>query len=214
MLLELIYPNVCGICKKINKQSLCENCKKKMESITISKIDNYKNDNTKYFDKHGYLFKYDGQIRKLILDYKFEEKAYLYKTFSKMILDNKIICDFIMEYDMIIPVPIHKKRYYERGYNQSELIVNEIVKNCNNIYYDKKILIKDKNNITQSTLNKEERIQNVKNVYELKNKNIIKNKKILLVDDIYTTGNTVNECARVLKKENAHEIGVLTIAKD
>lgn len=212
MLLELIYPNVCGICKKINKQSLCENCKKKMECITISKIDNYKNDNTKYFDKHGYLFKYDGQIRKLILDYKFEEKAYLYKTFSKMILDNKIICNFIMEYDMIIPVPINKKRYYERGYNQSELIANEIAKRYKYIYKD--VLIKNKNNITQSTLNKEERIQNVKNVYELKNQSIVKDKNILLIDDIYTTGNTVNECARVLKKGNAHEIGVLTIAKD
>lgn len=183
-----------------------------MECITISKIDNYKNDNTKYFDKHGYLFKYDGQIRKLILDYKFEEKAYLYKTFSKMILDNKIICNFIMEYDMIIPVPIHKKRYYERGYNQSELIANEIAKRYKYIYKD--VLIKNKNNITQSTLNKEERIQNVKNVYELKNQSIVKDKNILLIDDIYTTGNTVNECARVLKKGNAHEIGVLTIAKD
>ena len=71
-------------------------------------------------------------------------------------------------YDIIGAVPIHKKRMKERGYNQSELIAKEIAKNIPNIKYGK-VLKKTKNNARQSELGKEERIQNVKNVYEIKN---------------------------------------------
>ena len=114
-------------------------------------------------------------------------------------------------YDIIGAVPIHKKRKDERGYNQSELIAKELAKSIPNLEY-KKILTKTKNNKRQSELNKEERIQNVKDVYEIQNKPIIKNKKIVLFDDIYTTGNTVNECSRVLKENGAKEVLAITLA--
>jgi len=76
------------------------------------------------------------------------------------------------------------------------------------------ILYKSKNIIAQSTLNKEQREENIKDVYALKNKKILSNKKVLLVDDIYTTGSTANECCRVLAEANTSKIGVMTIAKD
>ena len=75
-------------------------------------------------------------------------------------------------------------------------------------------LIKTKNIIEQSKLNKEDRAQNIYGVYELKNKQLVENKKILLIDDIYTTGSTVNECSRILRKANPEKIGVLVLAKD
>ena len=115
------------------------------------------------------------------------------------------------DYDIICSVPIHKKRMKERGYNQSELIAKEIAKNLTNTIY-KKVLKKIKDNKRQSELKKEERLQNVKDVYEIQNKQIIENKKIILFDDIYTTGNTVNECSKVLKENGAKEILVLTLA--
>lgn len=102
-----------------------------------------------------------------------------------------------------------------RGYNQSELIAKEIAKILQ-IKIDTKTLKKTKNNITQSTLNKEQREQNVIGAYTTKNTEKIKNKKILIFDDIYTTGNTVNECAKVLVQAgiSKNNIGILTIAKD
>ena len=115
------------------------------------------------------------------------------------------------KYDIIGAVPIHKKRINERGYNQSELIAREIAKSIPNLEY-KKILIKIKNNQRQSELKKEDRLENVKNVYKIQNRQIIQNKKIILFDDIYTTGNTVNECSRVLKENGAKEILILTLA--
>ena len=75
-------------------------------------------------------------------------------------------------------------------------------------------LIKTKNIIEQSKLNKEDRQQNIQGVYSIQNKKIITNKKILLIDDIYTTGNTVNECSKILQQANPKKIGILVLAKD
>ena len=117
------------------------------------------------------------------------------------------------KYDIIGAVPIHKKRKIERGYNQSELIAKELAKNIQGLEY-KKILIKIKNNQRQSELKKEQRLENVKDVYEIQNKQIIQGKKIILFDDIYTTGSTVNECSKIMLQAGTKKVGVLTIAKD
>ena len=126
----------------------------------------------------------------------------------------KKIVDFINNYEIILPVPIHKKRLNGRGYNQSELLAREISRKLKNIQFFNKLLIKTENNVAQSTLTKEERILNVKNIYKVQNNNLIKEKSIILLDDIYTTGNTVNECSRLLKENGAREIGIFTISKD
>lgn len=209
-LLELVFPNVCGMCGKIDKNSLCPKCKTKLKQITKAEI--IKNSN-KNFKAHAYLFKYSGIIREMILSYKFKDKSYLYKTFVEIIIKNKKICGFIEKYDIIISVPIHKKRMNKRGYNQSELIVKGIAKNLN-INRERNVLYKVKNNKSQSLLTKKDRLTNTKNVYKILESSKIKDKKILLVDDIYTTGSTVNECSKMLKKAGASEVAVLTIAKD
>lgn len=119
------------------------------------------------------------------------------------------------KYDIILIVPISKQRKKERGYNQSELIAKEISKIIS-VKIAKNKIIKIKNIQPQSTLNKQQRAENIKQAYKLKNVENIKNKKILIFDDIYTTGSTVNECARILNEAgiNRKNIGVLTIAKD
>lgn len=212
-ILDLIYPNVCGFCNTICKENLCNECEEKIQPKLLCNIDDYKNDDTKYFSKHLYLFKYD-EIRNKILDYKFNDKAYLYKTFSKIIIKNEKICGFLKKYDIIIPVPIHKKRRKARGYNQSELIVKEIAKKIDDIRLENNVLLKVQNTKPQSTLNKLERNENAKNAYMIKNADKIKNKSVLVFDDIFTTGNTVNECSRLLKLSGAKDIGIITLAKD
>ena len=160
-----------------------------------------------------YIFRYEGKIRKIIIDYKFNEKSYIYVTFVNFLLKNKKIFENIKNYDTIIPVPISKKRQKERGYNQSLLIARKIAEKTN-LELMNNCLIKTKNIIEQSKLNKEDRLQNIQGVYELTNRQLIENKKILLIDDIYTTGSTVNECSRILRKANPEKIGVLVLAKD
>lgn len=210
MILDLIYPNVCGFCKRINKENVCTKCRYELKEFELAKRRKYVDKN---FDEIAYLYRYDGIVRDRIIEYKFNESGYLYKTFSECLLKNKKIVNFIKNYDIIIPVPIHKKRKNKRGYNQTELIAKRIGKELG-IKIQTKILNKQKNTKPQSTLNGVERKSNLQNAYILKDEYKLKNKKILLIDDIYTTGNTVNECCRVLRHGQPKRIGVLIIAKD
>ncbi len=109
-------------------------------------------------------------------------------------------------------MPIHKIRKRQRGYNQSVLIARDLAKNIEGLKYEN-VLKKTVNNKKQSSLSKKERIENVKNVYEVKSREIILNKRVILFDDIYTTGATVNECKKVLKENGAKDVLILTLAK-
>ena len=215
--ISAIYPNICGVCGKINNESLCKKCELLLnEHAKFIIEENYKEE--KFFTKHLYIFQYEGIIRRMILNYKFNEKSYLYKTFVNFLLKNEKFFKILKSYDTIVPVPISVKRQKERGYNQSELIGNEIVKSLLEKEKSLKIecitscLIKHKNIAEQSKLNKEQRQKNIQGVYKLKNKEKLVNKKILLIDDIYTTGSTVNECCKILKKGKPKIIDVFAIA--
>lgn len=149
----------------------------------------------------------------MIIDYKFNEKSYIYITFVKILLKSKKMLENIENYDTIIPVPISGKRYKKRGYNQSYLLAKEICKYAN-LNLESNCLYKIKNNVEQSSLNGFDRQENIKGAYGLRNMQILNNKKILLLDDVYTTGATVNECAMILSRANPSKIGVFTVAKD
>ena len=91
-LLDIIYPNVCGFCGKINKKFLCDDCEEKFNSLLIYKEKIMKD---KYFEKHIYLSKYDGEFRNKILSYKFSDRSYIFKTFASLFLKNEKICEII-----------------------------------------------------------------------------------------------------------------------
>ena len=231
-ILDLLFPPTCEFCGKVGKY-VCDNCYKKVIYLELRKEE--KND--KFF-----MYKYDNEIRKLILKYKFEDKSYLCNFFADKILNSSEAVEFIKQYDIIIPVPLHKKRFLERGYNQTKevakIISNKINKNVlnkikanevdertigtNNIEKDTIKVIKLKNNVLkknkniapQSTKKVEARLSDVKNVFYVKNADKIKNKNVLIFDDIYTTGATASECKKVLMEAGAKKCGIMTIARD
>ncbi len=206
----MIYPQVCGICGKGKFTYLCKRCENRLNKIAIFGKDEYQD---KYFENHYYIFKYDDIIRSIIIDYKFNEKAYIYRSIAEFINKNKKVYSKLYFYDIIMPVPISKKRKKVRGYNQSLLIAKEMAK-IYDLKLKKNIIIKTKNNMAQSNLNKKDREANVVNAYKIIETKEITNKKILLIDDIFTTGATVNECSKTLKNAGAKKIDILTIAKD
>lgn len=207
-LFQILYPKQCLICGKLEQDIICSKCNNALK--IEAKIERY---NNKSFNKHLYIFKYEGKIRNLIIDYKFNDKPYLNEVFVKIILKNEKICRKIEKYDIIIPVPIHRRRKSERGYNQSELIARKLAENLR-IELVTESLIKQKNTLPQSALSRQQRKENVKEVYKIQNRQKIENKKVILLDDIYTTGATTQECSKILKQNGAKEILVLTIAKD
>lgn len=217
--MNIFYPPICGICGKFNSNHLCPKCNLILKNqAKFAKEKNQKQE--KYFENHLYIFQYQGIIRKTIINYKFKEQSYLYLTFVNFLLKNDFFFENFKSYDTIIPVPISPIRKKERGYNQSLLIAKELVRQIHqkypnsNIQLGLKYLYKFKNIVPQSTLNKQDRLENVKDVYQLKNGEQLKNKKILLIDDIYTTGSTVSECAKILSQAEVKKIDVFTIAKD
>ena len=212
--LDFIFPPTCGFCNKMGEGYLCQNCKQKItnSNIYFNQLDFYQNKDT-FIDEHFYLFSYTEPIREKILQYKFDDKAYLANTIYEFFMNNEKLYGFLKKYDIMIAVPISTIRKRERGYNQSELLARKISRLAD-IQLEKQVLKKQKSNQPQSSLNKEQRKENVKNVYKVQNELKISNKKVLLVDDIYTTGATVNECAKMLKQAGCKEVGVLTIAKE
>ena len=232
--LDFLFPPICGICLKKNNNWICNECYDKLNiNLKRFKINNKINGNidkkTKekvdekleekrskkyYINNVYYLFEYKDIARKKILDYKFNDQSYLAKMFSNIILKNEKICKLLKSYDIIIPVPMYIKKKRCRGYNQTELIVNDIAKNLE-IESNNDILLKVRENKMQSSLDYLSRKENVKNVYEINfiEKIKINDRKILLFDDIYTTGFTIKECIRELEKLNPKKIDVLVLAK-
>ena len=200
---NFLCPPVCGFCGNFNINHLCVDCEKK-----ANKLRNIKKEKSCLC-----FYKYKDQIRDILINYKFNQKSYLYNTLVKILTNQKNICEILKSYDIIIPVPIHKKRKLKRGYDQVYLIAKELGKYMD-LEIDSNVLIKDVDNVPQSSLNKIERIQNVKGVYKVKNSQRIENKRIILFDDIYTTGSTVKECSEILEKSGAKEVLAVTIAKD
>ena len=195
--LNLFFPIKCGVCGKIGLP-ICKECEEKIKQYEINLVQK-----DKFF-----IYKYQDIIRNLLLNYKFNDASYLANSFAYLIKNNKKMYSILKSYDIIIPVPLHKKRFLERGYNQTELIAKKL-----EIPIETKCLIKTKNIKPQSTKTAKQRQIDIKNVFAIQNVDKIKNKKILLLDDIYTTGSTANECIKTLSKAT-NKIGFLAIAKE
>jgi ComF family protein len=208
--LNILFPPACSVCGKIDKNWLCPKCKTRVERLEKSCIVDIEK---KKYEKLLYIFKYESLIRKLILRYKFSNKAYLNHFFANVISQNEKNCKLLKQYDLIIPVPMHKKKMKKRGYNQTELVANELEKNLN-IPARNDILSKVINTTTQSKLGGKARQSNIQHAFFIKNDIEVEDKKIILLDDIYTTGATSEECSRVLKEAGAREVLVLVLAKD
>lgn len=220
--LDFLFPPICGICGKLDRNWICLNCRKRLEKFGKFELINNKKiikkmffylDNNIYFDEFLYCFEYKNLIRNLMLKYKFSDCGYISNLFVNVILNNKKINEIIKSYDIIIPVPMSKTKKKMRGYNQTELIVKHFVKY---IQVDNICLVKVKNTKTQSTLLANERVQNIKDAFKIQDNcnNTIKNKSIILFDDIATTGCTINEISKMLKEAGARKVLVLVIAKD
>ena len=128
---------------------------------------------------------------------------------------------------VLIPIPLSLKRYRERGYNQAELICEELVKldsNSNlrygvdvktkrNFYLEKNVLIKIKETEHQVNIkDRRDRLKNLSDSFSVKNPEIIKGKNIILIDDVLTTGATLTEAKKILKSFGAKKVIAFTVA--
>ncbi len=114
--------------------------------------------------------------------------------------------------DLVLPVPLHRKRLKQRGFNQALLLAQGIARKFTfELSYDN--LLRTRQTRPQVELSGEERSANVKDAFGLLRPKEIEGKGILLIDDVFTTGATMNECARVLKTAGALAVVAFTLAR-
>ncbi len=233
-LIDFLFPKECLLCKKEGshlcqkclqsigyRETSCPNCNKTNSSGEFCQ------ECKKHFSLKGVLIAgnfNDKNLEKLIKNYKYKfikELGEKLGMFLFYFLTNKVEANPIIEKlkpqrgfrikdYLIVPLPLSKKRFRWRGFNQSEILAKFIQEKLNSkLSLD---LIKNKNTMAQAKLDQEERKNNLKNCFEWKGKKL-NDEKIIIVDDVYTTGTSLNEAAKVLKENGAKEVWALVLAK-
>lgn len=167
----------------------------------------------------GSATNYDENIKILIHQFKYKYWTRLKNVFElilKIYIENlqpeKTLKKFLNNC-LIVPVPLHKDREKERGFNQAE-ILGGIISRILSIPIENRIIARIKATQTQAKLkNWEQRKENIKNSFFIADPEKIKGANIILVDDVYTSGATINEAAKTLRNAGAKQIIAFVIAK-
>ncbi len=154
-------------------------------------------------------FIYTGEVKKLIREMKFHGKAYLADAFAEYAYEKFVKCGY--NADIIVYVPMTKRRERKRGYNQSRLLAEEISA-LSGIKTGDGILEKRETEANQVGLTREQRRRNLADSFRVKDKTAVKDKTVLIIDDVMTTGSTLESIAAELKKAGAKEAIALTAA--
>lgn len=210
LILDIIFPKFCFNCQR-EGDYLCEDCQSTLEISGFHQKYPVQNLNDLYFAAN---YK-NPLIKNLIQRFKYEPYIKeLAKPLSSLIIthfqlmDNKPnFSDFVL-----VPIPLTRKRLKWRGFNQAEILGKELA-NFLKIPLILNCLIKTKETPPQVELADEERKENIKGAFWIKDKKLIKNKSVLLLDDVYTTGSTMAECAKTLKESGAKKIIGIVVAR-
>jgi ComF family protein len=116
------------------------------------------------------------------------------------------------DYDVVIPVPLHWRRLWWRGFNQAALLAAEVARRLD-LPLDTTAMSRDRFTPPQTAQHHDERIRNVRRAFTVTSPERVRNRRILIVDDVMTTGATVDECARVLIAAGAASVDVFTLAR-
>lgn len=210
---ELKVPNRFNICdeclKKLpyNNEQICKCCGVKVNSLVdICDKCFYVRPNFKIARAP---FTYTGKIRFAINEFKFDNAKYLIEPLGQFLIDEYDKHNF--DCDLIIPVPLSPNRLAERRFNQAE-ILSRPLSIAKNIPLRTDLVRRVKNTFMQAYLTSIERKENLKDAFEIIDKNPLKNKNILIVDDVMTTGETINSLCEKIKQCKPKSISVLTLA--
>src|SRR3989344_1818070 len=200
--LNILFPPTCFGCKKYNKNYLCDNCWQKIE---INKTLFFPNNPHQYTLVTATDYKSEV-VQNLIRDLKYNFLTSAMKPIKK-ILDTYFENLSIKKFDdfIVIPIPLSKKRFRERGFNQAELIAKYIAEKFS-LPIVKDVLIKIKDSPKQSeTKNWKERLKNINGCFAVQNIESIAEKNIILVDDVFTSGATINEAIKTLREKSSFD---------
>lgn len=217
--LDFIFPPKCRLCGKTSTEVICAECLdsflrihgnicRKCGKPCQRSVDECRDcaGRTLHFSLARSGGSYAGSLKEAIHHLKYKNGKRLAPYLARFVSD--CASDLVNDVDAIAFVPLTGYRKAKRGYNQSELIAEEL-----SLLYSKPLyegLVKTRNVSEQNKLGLADRHTNIKGAFTAKTR---VPGSILLVDDVYTTGSTVSECALALKKMGAPEVFVLTVAR-
>ena len=216
---RLFYPRVCVLCRLAlvkSERQLCTFCMRKLPKTRI--LNAARNPVFDIFrgripvrNAGAFLvFRSGGIARQLLHEIKYKDNrdlaVWLGELYAVELLETGM-----EPVDLIVPVPLHRQKQKQRGYNQSEAFASGIGEKWQ-IPVRTDLLLRKTFTQTQSRKSRWERWRNVQEVFVAGNSEQIKGKNILLVDDVVTTGATLEACARVLMGSGAERVDIHTIA--
>jgi ComF family protein len=219
-LLNLLYPNLCAACQEVllnNENVICYNCLLDLpRSLYYQDIEN---PIAKIFwgklklemAISAFTFTKKGKVQRLIHELKYKGNTRVGELMGIELgkeIDKAKITDKV---DVVIPVPLHKKKLKQRGYNQSEFIAIGVSKvlNCE---MNTTLLKRIEHSESQTKKSKYERWENVGSAFTLTNENQYIGKHILLVDDVVSTGATLEACCKKLQEIDGVKLSVGALA--
>lgn len=223
-ILGIIYPKTCRFCGKVSEKELCDVCAKKVIYIEEPRCkccgkpvryaeQEYCYDcqkNTHAYEQGKSLWIHKMPVSLSIYQFKYKNRRIYGEFYAKEMarLYGNLIRFWGVE--VIVPIPLHRRKKRLRGYNQAAVIAKELGK-IMGIPVDCNSIVRNRYTRPQKELNDKERKQNLKQAFSVTNK--WKNyKRVLLIDDIYTTGSTIDTVAEELKKNGVQKVWFLTIS--
>lgn len=218
--LDLLFPAACVHCKAPNAW-LCQNCKASIPFITSiicsrcgtpltsSPCPQCIKNSLHYIDgiRCATYFQ-DNPIRSAVHDLKYRGRKVIAEALGEFLAET--YRHYNLKVDLLMPVPLYKTRYKERGFNQSLLLANQLSRLVN-VPVDSITLYRTRDTGHQMALKASERHNNVANAFECRRP--ITGRSVLLIDDVCTTGATLDFCAMSLKTNGAASVWGLTLAK-
>lgn len=224
--LDLIYPPRCLVCGTIGAPYFCAECVDQVESIPrpYCRRCGHPSKSTRCRDCGGMPRSfttaraagvYSGPLRKAVHEFKYGGHRMLAEPLGQLLFDYlSHDSDFPWESaDLLIPIPIHHTRKRLRGYNQSELLAEEISRLTGKPVM-RDAVSRTVNTRPQVSLSEEGRRCNIRNAFSVSDNIDLKKKVILLIDDVATTCSTVHECSLALLKGGAARVYVACLAFD
>ena len=216
----LFFPDYCLGCNGglvRGEETLCTRC-----LAELPKLDYHKTDDNPIVNrfigrlpvKHGWAllkFQKAGIVQNLLHQLKYNNHPEVGIKLGKLLSLSIIKDGCEKEFDLIVPVPLHKSRKRTRGYNQSAMItkgMEEVLK----IPFSDNVITRTTATNTQTKKSKIERWENVNYVFRVTAPEIVSGKRVLIVDDVITTGATIESCAKSLVESGAKEISIACLA--
>lgn len=206
--------SMCGSClSELNwaNGKLCAACGKPLEDWYPDMYCSECINKDRSFDAGITCFQYKESERNMLREFKYHGKSYMARSLSEILYDKVTAVD--AQCDILVPVPMYRKKEKKRGYNQAALLA-EFTARRMGLTYGRDVLVRVRDTAPMNRLTARERRQNLEEAFAVsaEGRSLIDKKHVMLVDDIYTTGTTTEHCAAVLKAAGASGVTVLSLA--